>query len=91
MRWDGRWTLGLFACAALLYWVNQLMTRPPSTLLQPKGDADGDDTAPGTSHGLSLSGGQFQVSFLPSSKHSSNKQADFTDLTLRSFAITQSQ
>lgn len=63
MRWDGRWTLLLFSCAALLYWVNQLSTRPPSSMLQPGGDADNDDVATATfDTSVQTSGGRFQVS-----------------------------
>lgn len=34
MRWDARWTLVLFATAAILYWLIQLSARPPSSLLE---------------------------------------------------------
>ena len=34
MRWDARWTLVLFATAAILYWLVQLSARPPSGLLE---------------------------------------------------------
>lgn len=34
MRWDARWTLVLFATAAILYWLVQLSARPPSSLLE---------------------------------------------------------
>lgn len=61
MRWDGRWTFLLFSGAALLYWVNQLNTRPPSTLLQPSGDTDIDDMAKVTAYIQQSSGGRFQT------------------------------